>query len=151
MATNAMLTSPEELRRLRCLLAKDPSFKNHSSWPMLTEWCATCTASRSVRLELPEEEKEEMLEVKLEKLPEPKEVAQVQKLCSFKQEDKTHLEHCEHAAIKVEGSEEVTNQEEREEGARWKRKQNAETSRFPADVDGEERTAPVPTARPEGG
>ena len=108
MATNAMLTSPEELRRLRCLLAKDPSFKNHSSWPMLTEWCATCTASRSVRLELPEEEKEEMLEVKLEKLPEPKEVAQVQKLCSFKQEDKTHLEHCEHAAIKVEGSEEVT-------------------------------------------
>ena len=108
MATNRMLTSSEELQHLRCLLAKDSNFKNSSSWPMLTEWCATCTATRLVRVELLEEEKKEMLEVKLEKPPEPREVAQVQKVGNFKQEDNNDLESCEHVAIeKVEGSEEV--------------------------------------------
>ena len=108
MATNRMLTSPEELKRLTCLLAKDPAFKNSPSWPMLTEWCATCTATRLVRVKLPEEKKEEMLEVKLEKPLEPREVAQVQKVGNFKQEDNNDLEGCEHVAIeKVEGSENV--------------------------------------------
>ena len=37
MATNSMLTSPEELQRLRCLLAKNPDFENSPSWPKLTE------------------------------------------------------------------------------------------------------------------
>ena len=108
MATNRMLTSSEELQHLRGLLAKDSTFKNSSSWPMLTEWCATCTATRLVRVELPEEEKEEVLEVRLEKPSEPREVAQVQKVDNFKQEGKNDLEGCEHVAFeKVDGSEEV--------------------------------------------
>ena len=56
MATNAYLTSPEELQRLRCLLAKDPNFKHSSNWPKLTEWCSSCTKTRLVRVELPPEE-----------------------------------------------------------------------------------------------
>ena len=56
MATNSMLTSPEELQRLRCRLAEDPDFENSSSWPKLTEWCSSCTKIRLVRLVLPPEE-----------------------------------------------------------------------------------------------
>ena len=50
---------------LRCVLAKDPAFKNSSSWPKLTEWCSSCTKTRFVKLVLPLEEtmviKEEMV------------------------------------------------------------------------------------------
>ena len=55
MATNSMLSSPEELQRLRCLLAKDPDFENSPSWPKLTEWCSSCTKTRLVRVVLPPE------------------------------------------------------------------------------------------------
>ena len=65
MATNAYLTSPEEIQRLKCLVEKDPHFVNSSSWPKLTEWCSSCTRTRLVKLELPREEekvfKEEMI------------------------------------------------------------------------------------------
>ena len=57
MATNAYLTSPEELQRLRCLLAKDPNFEHSPNWPKLTEWCPSCTKTRLVRVVLPAEEK----------------------------------------------------------------------------------------------
>ena len=65
MATNAYLTSPEEIQRLKCLVEKNPHFVNSSSWPKLTEWCSSCTRTRLVKLELPREEekvfKEEMI------------------------------------------------------------------------------------------
>ena len=64
MATNTMFTSPEELQRLRCLLAKDPDFENSSSWPKLTEWCSSCTKTRLVKVVLPPEE-EVLVEVKI--------------------------------------------------------------------------------------
>ena len=57
MATNAYLTSPEEIQRLQCLVEKDPHFVNSSSWPKLTEWCSSCTRTRLVKLVLPREEK----------------------------------------------------------------------------------------------
>ena len=56
MATNAYLTSPEELQRLRCLLANDPAFENSPSWPKLTEWCSSCTKTRLVKVVLHSEE-----------------------------------------------------------------------------------------------
>ena len=56
MATNSMLTSPEELQRLRCTLAKNPDFVNSPSWPKLTEWCSSCNKIRLVRLALPPQE-----------------------------------------------------------------------------------------------
>ena len=91
MATNRMLTSPEELNRLRCLLAKDPAFKTSPSWPMLTEWCATCTTTRLVRVEL----LEEVIEVKLERSPEARD---------FRHVANNNLEGNEHIAFKkVEG------------------------------------------------
>ena len=65
MATNSMLTSPEELQRLRCLLAKDPDFENSSSWPKLTEWCSSCTKTRLVRVVLPPEEEKVREEEKI--------------------------------------------------------------------------------------
>ena len=57
MAANAMFQSPEEIQRLRLSLKKDPKFETSSNWPSLVEWCSTCTLTRLVRLELPEEEK----------------------------------------------------------------------------------------------
>ena len=51
-----MYSSPEEISRLKNLLKQDPGFENSSSWPHLTEWCSTCTATRSMKLVLPEEE-----------------------------------------------------------------------------------------------
>ena len=65
MATNSMLASPEELQRLRCLLAKDPDFENSSSWPKLTEWCSSCTKTRLVRVVLPPEEEKVREEEKI--------------------------------------------------------------------------------------
>ena len=56
MASNSMLTSPEEIQRLRQMLKKDPSFQTSSSWPNLVEWCSSCPSSRLVRLVLPKEE-----------------------------------------------------------------------------------------------
>ena len=58
MAANAMFQSPEEIQRLRLSLEKDPKFETSSNWPSLVEWCSTCTSTRLVRLELPEEKKE---------------------------------------------------------------------------------------------
>ena len=58
MAANAMLTSPEEILRLRLELKKDPDYVTSSNWPSLVEWCSTCTSTRLVRLVLPEEEHE---------------------------------------------------------------------------------------------
>ena len=51
-----MLTSPEEIQHLRCMLEKDPDYKNSPSWPKLTEWCSSCTMTRLVDLVLPTEE-----------------------------------------------------------------------------------------------
>ena len=68
MATNAYLTSPEELQRLRCLLAKDPNFKHSSNWPKLTEWCSSCTKTRLVRVLLPAEEEKVLEEEKIPNL-----------------------------------------------------------------------------------
>ena len=51
-----MLTSPEEIHRLRHMLKKDPTFQTSSSWPNLVEWCSSCTSTRLVRLALPKEE-----------------------------------------------------------------------------------------------
>ena len=65
MATNSMLASPEELQRLRCLLAKDPDFENSPSWPKLTEWCSSCTKTRLVRVVLPPEEEKVCEEEKI--------------------------------------------------------------------------------------
>ena len=65
MATNSMLTSPEELQRLRCLLAKDPDMENSPSWPKLTEWCSSCTKTRLVRVVLPPEEEKVCEEEKI--------------------------------------------------------------------------------------
>ena len=56
MASNSMLTSPEEIHRLRHMLKKDPTFQTSSSWPNLVEWCSSCTSTRLVRLALPKEE-----------------------------------------------------------------------------------------------
>ena len=58
MAANAIFQSPEEIQRLRLSLKKDPEFETSSNWPSLVEWCSTCTSTRLVRLELPEEKKE---------------------------------------------------------------------------------------------
>ena len=65
MATNAYLTSPEELQRLRCLMAKDPNFERSSNWPKLTEWCSSCTKTRLVRVLLPAEEEKVFEEEKI--------------------------------------------------------------------------------------
>ena len=56
LAANFMFSIPEEISRLKNLLKQDPGFENSSSWPHLTEWCSTCTATRSMKLVLPEEE-----------------------------------------------------------------------------------------------
>ena len=68
MATNAYLTSPEELQRLRCLLAKDPNFEHSPNWPKLTEWCSSCTKTRLVRVVLPAEEEKVLEEEKIPNL-----------------------------------------------------------------------------------
>ena len=68
MATNAYLTSPEELQRLQCLLAKDPNFEHSSNWPKLTEWCSSCTKTRLVRVLLPAEEEKVLEEEKIPNL-----------------------------------------------------------------------------------
>ena len=75
LATNSMLTSPEELQHLRCMLKKDPDFKHSPSWPKLTEWCSTCTMTRLVDLVLPTEEEkvvknEVLVKIKEEKIDE---------------------------------------------------------------------------------
>ena len=55
MASNAMYNSPEEIKQLRLMLKKDPSFEECSDWPHLVEWCSSCTSTRMVRLVLPGE------------------------------------------------------------------------------------------------
>ena len=62
MASNAMFNCPEEIQQLRQLLKKDPSYETSSSWPHLVEWCSSCTSTRTVRLVLPKEEAEEVVE-----------------------------------------------------------------------------------------
>ena len=57
VAANTMFQSPEEIQRLRLSLKKDLQFKTSSNWPSLVERCSTCTLTRLVGLELPEEEK----------------------------------------------------------------------------------------------
>ena len=71
LAANAMFNSPEEIQRLRLLLKKDPSLETSSSWPHLVEWCATCTSTRAVKLQLPVEEKEPVVEIKFEEEKNP--------------------------------------------------------------------------------
>ena len=73
LATNSMLTSPEEIQHLRCMLEKDPDYKNSPSWPKLTEWCSSCTMTRLVDLVLPTEgekvvKNEILIKIKEEKL-----------------------------------------------------------------------------------
>ena len=73
LATNSMLTSPEEIQHLRCMLEKDPDYKNSPRWPKLTEWCSSCTMTRLVDLVLfTEEEKvvknEILFKIKEEKI-----------------------------------------------------------------------------------
>ena len=75
LATNSMLTSPEEIQHLRCMLEKDPDYKNSPSWPKLTEWCSSCTMTRLVDLVLPTEEEkvvknEILIKIKEEKIDE---------------------------------------------------------------------------------
>ena len=71
LAANAMFNSPEEIQRLRLLLKKDPSLETSSSWPHLVEWCATCTSTRAVKLQLPVEEKEPVVEIKFDEEKSP--------------------------------------------------------------------------------
>ena len=80
MAANAMFQSPEEIQRLRLSLKKDPEFETSSNWPSLVEWCSTCTSTRLVRLELPEEEKE-VLEPVTDKEEE------IEAVCKVEEED----------------------------------------------------------------
>ena len=56
MAYNLGWSSPEEHQRLRLLLAEDPDFENSSDWPMVVEWCSSCTITREVKLVLPDED-----------------------------------------------------------------------------------------------
>ena len=75
LATNSMLTSPGEIQHLRCMLEKDPDYKNSPSWPKLTEWCSSCTMTRLVDLVLPTEEEkvvknEILIKIKEEKIDE---------------------------------------------------------------------------------
>ena len=63
MASNAMFSSPEEIQRLRLLVKKDPSLETSSSWPLLVEWCSSCTSTRAVKLVLPIEGKEVLEEM----------------------------------------------------------------------------------------
>ena len=58
MAHNSHWTSPEELQRLRVLVQKDPGYETSSNWPMLVEWCTSCSITRLVRLVLPAVESE---------------------------------------------------------------------------------------------
>ena len=46
MAHNSHWTSPEELQRLRVLVEKDPGYETSSNWPMLVEWCTSCSSRR---------------------------------------------------------------------------------------------------------
>ena len=71
LAANAMFNSPEEIQRLRLLLKKDPSLETSSSWPYLVEWCATCTSTRAVKLKLPVEEKEPVVDTRLKEEKNP--------------------------------------------------------------------------------
>ena len=58
MAHNSHWTSPEELQRLQVLVEKDPGYETSSDWPMLVEWCTSCSITRLVRLVLPAVESE---------------------------------------------------------------------------------------------
>ena len=49
MAHNSYWTSPEELQRLRLLVEKDPGYEASPDWPMLVEWCTSCSFTRLVR------------------------------------------------------------------------------------------------------
>ena len=71
LAANAVFNSPEEIQRLRLLLKKDPSLETSSSWPHLVEWCVTCTSTRAVKLQLPVEEKEPVVDTKFEEEKNP--------------------------------------------------------------------------------
>ena len=65
MAHNSYWTSPEELQRLRLLVEKDPGYEASPDWPMLVEWCTSCSITRLARLVLPTVEsqvKEEVVE-----------------------------------------------------------------------------------------
>ena len=65
MAHNSYWTSPEELQRLRLLVEKDPGYEASPDWPMLVEWCTSCSITRLARLVLPRVEsqvKEEVVE-----------------------------------------------------------------------------------------
>ena len=63
MAYNSGWKSHEELQRLRLLLEEDPDFENSPNWPMVVEWCSTCSMSRVVKLVLPPDK--EMLEAEV--------------------------------------------------------------------------------------
>ena len=65
MAHNSFWTSQEELQRLRILVEKDPEYESSPDWPMLVEWCTSCSVTRLVSLVLPRvdsEVKEELVE-----------------------------------------------------------------------------------------
>ena len=86
LATNAYLTSPEELQRLRCLLANDPAFENSPSWPKLTEWCSSCTKTRLVKVVLHSEE-EKVQKQKDDKEEEIIAKEEVVTVCKVEEED----------------------------------------------------------------
>ena len=66
MAHNSHWTSPEELQRLRLLVEKDPECEASSDWPMLVQWCSSCSITSLVRLVLPKV-KSEVLEAVVKK------------------------------------------------------------------------------------
>ena len=81
LAHNSYWTSPEELQRLRVLVEKDPEYETSSSWPMLVEWCSSCSITRLVRLVLPKEESK-VLEAEVKE-----EVVETAPDCKVKEEE----------------------------------------------------------------
>ena len=63
LAYNIGWTSPVEIQRLRLLLEEDPNFEDSSDWPMVVEWCSSCSLIRLVKMVLPPVVKEEEMEV----------------------------------------------------------------------------------------
>ena len=86
MAHNSYWTSPEELQRLRVLVEKDPEYETSSSWPMLVEWCSSCSITRLVRLVLPKEESK-VLEAEVKE-----EVVETAPDCKVKEEEEVSCE-----------------------------------------------------------
>ena len=122
MATNSMLASPEELQRLRCILAKDPNFQNSSSWPKLTEWCSSCTKTRVVKVVLPTEEEKVLEEEKI--LDIVTAVKGGKPRGGGYQEGELHKQRCLHSN---------TDPEAKEKGRPWK--QEEEDASLPVDAD----------------